>query len=133
MLRIYILLMALLVKASFSKIQGDGFPHIQFFPFSNLTMIWPEYAWHITFYFAFACLAWDYVFQERLYSRKYVLEMGIFAVLMTGELIDFVLRCSMAYFIIEDLNYPFGYDSIIFIVFGIITARKQYLEWRSTL
>ena len=130
MKRIYIILMALLIKASFNKIQGTYFLY-NFFPFSDLKMHWPEYAWHLTFYICMCALAWNYYFQENVYK----LEMLTFAIIMTGELLDFVLRCNMSWFQIRTpwLQYAFSYDSFIFIAFGFMVGRKQYFEWRSSL
>jgi hypothetical protein len=111
--------MALIVKAFFSKIEGDYFAEERF-PFSHIKMTIPEYLWHITFYFAFACIAWSYYLQETLFRRQLL----VFSILMTGELLDFILRCNTIFFRIGD--YPFSYDSFMFLVFGItiLTAKK---------
>lgn len=110
--------MALLIKAAFSKVEGTYF-EISPFPFSDIRMIWPEYLWHITFYFAFAALAWELFLQE----IKYKFEILVFALLMTGELIDFLLRCNEAFFHIY--TYAFSYDSIMFLVFGAVIIRAH--------
>lgn len=126
MIRLYIILMALIVKAAFSKVEGTFFP-IDFFLFSDLKMIWPEYAWHITFYFAFAILAWELFLQETRFKR----EMRIFALLMTGEFLDFIFRCNEIYF--HWGNYPFGYDAVMLIIFGLTTiiSTWQHLQLES--
>ncbi len=123
MIRLYIIFLALLIKASFSKVQGDYFEY-GFFPFSNLKMIWPEYAWHITFYICMIALSWDYYLQE----QNFKFEMLIFAILMTGELLDFLLRCNMSWFMVG--NYPFSYDGFMFLVFGSTVIRSQ---WKSSI
>ncbi len=117
--------MALLIKAAFSKIQGT-LPMHDFFWFSDLEMHWPEYAWHITFYFAFAALAWSYYLQE----LRYKFEMLVFAILMSGELVDFMLRCNMTWFQVRTIwgNYAFSYDSFVFLIFGGVMIRRQCQE-----
>jgi len=87
-------------------------------------MIWPEYAWHITFYVCMGALAWDYYLQE----QKFKFEMLIFAILMTGELLDFILRCNMSWFRIG--SYPFSYDGFMFLVFGSTVIRSQ---WKNSI
>ena len=119
MIRLWIIAFALLIKAAFSKIQGDQFWAYDFFPYADIKMIWPEYLWHITFYVAFAALAWEFLLQE----QKYKTEILIFAILMTGELVDFLLRCNRSWFQIG--SYAFSYDSFIFIVFGAIVLRAH--------
>jgi len=120
MLRLIIIFLAILVKASFSKISGDGFIEYQLFPFSDLKMIWPIYLWHITFYFSFAALAWELFLQE----VKYKFEIKVFALLMTGELLDFILRCNQSFFHV--FGYAFSYDSFMFLVFGIILTKRLW-------
>ena len=119
MLRLWIILLALVVKAFFSKIEGTYFQY-DFFPMSDIKMILPEYLWHITFYFAFACLAWDFYLQELKYKKQ----MLVFAILMSMELLDFILRANMTYFHVG--SYPFSFDSIMLVTFGatLITTRK---------
>lgn len=86
-------------------------------------MIWPEYLWHITFYVAFGALAWEFYLQE----IRYKFEMLIFALLMTGELLDFLLRCNRSWF--QVAGYAFSYDSFMFLVFGALTIIAQ---WKSS-
>jgi len=127
LLRNFIIFAALLVKASFSKVQGDWF-YREFFKFSNKKIIFPDYAESLTFYIAFMALAWDYYLQERKYNGNNKFEMLVFALLMTGELIDYVLRYSESWFQLTFIgyHYSFSYDSFVFIVFIItITITKK--------
>jgi len=119
LIRLYIIFLALLIKAAFSKVQGDQFWEYKLFPFSDLKMIWPVYLWHITFYVAFAALAWEFYLQEMKYKK----EVMIFALLMTGELLDFVLRCNTSWF--QVYGYAFSYDSFMFLVFGAAVIRAH--------
>jgi len=133
MLRNYIIFAALLVKASFSKIEGKWFPY-DFFKFSDKKIIFPEYAESLTFYIAFLALAWDYYLQELKYKGNNKLEMFIFAWLMTGELADYILRFSETWFQFNILtyNYSFSYDSFIFIIFTIVIIRKMWIQTQLT-
>lgn len=129
MLRNYIIFAALLIKASFSKVEGDWFPY-NFFLFSNNKIIFPDYAESLTFYIAFGALAWDYYLQELKYNESNKLEMFIFAWLMTGELVDYILRFNESFFRINTIlfSYIFSYDSFMFIIFTVIIIRKLWLD-----
>jgi hypothetical protein len=129
MLRNFIIFAALLVKVSFSKIEGNWFDY-DFFLFSNIKIIFPDYAESLTFYMAFGALAWDYYLQELKYNGNNKLEMFIFAWLMTGELADYILRYSEVWFTVNTIwfTYQFSYDSFMFIIFTIIIIRKLWME-----
>lgn len=124
--RLYILFVARLLKASFSKVSGAGFIEHQF-PFSKLMFIWPTYLWLSTFYLAFIAIAWSAYFQE----TKYRIPFLIFCVLQSGELVDYMIRGNYRFFHINlhiasySLDYPFSYDSFFFLIFGAVVILEQ--------
>lgn len=129
MLRNWIIFGALLVKASFSKVEGNWFDK-DFFLFADDKITFPDFAESLTFYIAFVALAWDYYLQERRYNGSNKLEMLIFALLMTGELVDYALRYSHAWFHLYAVGYKyaFSYDSFVFIVFAVTIISSSWIR-----
>lgn len=121
MKRLYIVFLAMLACASFNKVEGTYFPY-NFFLLSDLKMIWPEYLYYLTIHISFTCLAWTVYLLEHEQKK----EMLIFAILITGKGLDFILRCSEPFYRIN--SYLFSYDTFMFLIFSLVILHARLYE-----
>lgn len=122
MKRLWIIFLASLIFSAFSKIQGQGFIPYDLFLFSNLKLIYPEYAWNICINIVPIAYLWTLVSQEVEKSK----EMKLAAWIVTGHLIDFFLECNQGWFSIG--VYAISYDTIMFISLGLVVLKAMLNE-----
>jgi len=115
--RLWIIFLASIVWAAFSKVQGVGFKEYSMFPFSSLKMIWPIYFWNICINIVPIAYIWTLWTQETERPK----ELKWIALVITGKLFDFMLECNQARFSIG--WYAVSYDTLIFGCISLILLR----------
>lgn len=122
MKRLWIIFLASLIFAAFSKIQGNRFILHDLFLFSDLKLIYPEYAWNICINIVPIAYLWTLVSQETERPK----EMRMAAWIVTGHLIDFLLECNQGWVSVG--VYAISYDTIMFILLGLVTLKAMLDE-----
>jgi hypothetical protein len=116
---LWIMFFCSLIYFAYGKQESTEFP-IERFPFSDIKMTWPEYAWTLCTRITFIGFAWALALLNDS-KKKYLI---IAAIVMTGWGIDFLLECNQGW------GHLFGqvisYEAIIFVTLSITTAIAHF-------
>lgn len=116
------------MTAAFSKVECDHCIQYNLFPLSKLTTILPFYFNFLIQFSAFSALAWIIAIE----AKEFKFEMRLAAILVTGRLLDYILRGSEWWHLTIG-DYIFSYDTFAFLVFAILVIVNHYYQlWNST-
>ena len=115
-----ILLLVVTLLAAFDQKEGDFFEERH--SFSHIKTTLSEFLSVGIKYLSVTSLFWIIYLQ----SVKYRQQIKIAAILATGFFFDFLLESNIGWFHID--KYVFGYRSVAFIIFGIVTLTTIY-KW----
>lgn len=116
MTRLGILFLLIVMSVMFTRLEGN-FELIHPFPFSDMGIILPNYVYYLFVHVDFCLLVYLIYSMETEFKR----EVLVFLLLSVGDLLDYALRYSEAFFGIT-------YDMVQMAIFGLILIRIAWMK-----
>lgn len=112
----WIMLICFSIYFAFAKFEGTQFPR-NFFPLSEIQMVFSEYLWTICVRVIIIGCAWAFVTGEK---AKY---LRLIAWIITGWGIDFLLEANQGWFLLG--KWVVSYETLIVLGIGAVIVKEN--------